>query len=199
MKAAPQACIASAMIAGLLGGTAMDQAQAQAMKKYGSEAGWDIVVREDMGPGCLITKRLSESMQIQMGIDTTGSRRGYMALYTKADAKVASGEKRSVIFDVDGQKFSGEATGQKMEGFDGAYTWVNNADFIYDLAKKKTLTITPQGRDPFAVSLAGTDAAFKSLRACQEAQCYRAAVTRVRWRPPKTAILCGRVCVKRRR
>jgi hypothetical protein len=169
MKAASKARIATAMIAGLLGSTAMDQAQAQAMKKYGSEAGWDIFIRQDMGPGCLITKRLSDAVQVQMGIDTTAGRRGYMALYTKADAQVASGAKRSVIFDIDGQQFSGEATGQKMEGFDGAYTWVNNLDFIYDLAKKKTLTITPQGRDPFAVSLAGTDAAFKALRACQEA------------------------------
>jgi hypothetical protein len=47
---------------------------------------------------------------------------------------------------------------------------VNNPDFIYDLAKKKTLTITPQGREPIVLSLAGTDAAFKALRACQESQ-----------------------------
>ncbi|WP_455873677.1 hypothetical protein [Rhizobium yanglingense] len=169
MKAAPKARIAAAMIVGLLGSTAMDQVQAQ-MKKYGSAAGWDIVIRQDLGPGCLIAKRLNESTQIQMGIDTTRGRRGYMALYTKADANVVSGEKRTVIFDVDGQKFSGEATGQQMEGFDGSFIWVNNPDFIYDLAKKKTLTITPAGRDPFAVSLAGTDAALKALRACQEAQ-----------------------------
>ena len=40
----------------------------------------------------------------------------------------------------------------------------------YDLAKKKTLTITPEGRQPIVVSLAGSDAAFKALRACQDAQ-----------------------------
>lgn len=40
---------------------------------------------------------------------------------------------------------------------------------IYDIAKMKTLTITPEGRKPFALSLAGTDAAMQAMRACQEA------------------------------
>jgi hypothetical protein len=139
-------------------------------KKYGSEAGWDIFVNENTGPGCLIARKLDADTQIEMGIDTTADRRGYLALYTKADANVTAGEKISVIFDIDGQKFTGEATGQQLEGFRGASVPVNNVDFIYDLAKKKTLTITPQGRDPIVINLVGTDAAFKALRACQEAQ-----------------------------
>jgi hypothetical protein len=141
-----------------------------ASKKYGSEAGWDIFINENTGPGCLIARKLTADAQVEMGIDATGNPRGYLALYTKADASVGAGDKLSVIFDVDGQKFSGQATGQQLEGFRGAYVPVNNPDFIYDLAKKKALTITPEGRDPIVVSLAGTDAAFKALRACQEAQ-----------------------------
>ena len=123
-----------------------------------------------MGPGCLVAKKLSAEAQLQMGISATGEKKGYIALYTKKDAAVAAGEKVSVIFDVDGQKFSGEATGQQIEGMDGAFVWVNNPDFIYDLAKKNALTITPAGRDPIVLSLKGTDAAFTSLRACQDAQ-----------------------------
>ena len=139
--------------------------------KYGSEAGWDIYVSQSMGPGCLITRDLTLDSQVQMGIDkTTANTRGYIALYTKAGANVAAGDELSVLFDVDGQQFSGEASGQQMEGFRGAYVWANNPEFIYDLAKKHTLTITAKGRDPIVVSLAGTNAAFKALRACQEAQ-----------------------------
>ena len=44
-----------------------------------------------------------------MGIDAT-QKIGYMALYTKADANVSAGETLSVMFDVDGQTFSGNAT-----------------------------------------------------------------------------------------
>jgi hypothetical protein len=149
--------------------TATD-ASAQAAKKYGSEAGWDIFIKENMGPGCLLAKKLSAEAQVEMGISATGESKGYLALYTKRDAAVSSGEKVSVIFDVDGQKFSGEATGQRIEGMDGAFVWVNNPDFIYDLAKKNSLTITPAGRDPIVLSLKGTDAAFMALRACQDAQ-----------------------------
>jgi hypothetical protein len=141
------------------------------IKKYGSEAGWDIFVNDNMGPGCLAAKKLSPEVQIEMGIDATADAAiGYMAIYTKADAAIAEGEQLSVIFDVDGQKFSGVATGQQMPGFRGGSVPVNNVDFIYDLAKKRTLTITPDGREPIVVSLAGTDAAFKALRTCQEAQ-----------------------------
>ena len=69
-----------------------------------------------MGPGCLVSKKLPAEAQVLMGIDATADPRGYLALYTKADANVSAGEKLSVIFDVDGQKFSGQATGQQMEG-----------------------------------------------------------------------------------
>ena len=146
-------------------------AAAAATSKYGSEAGWDIYIDSNMGPGCLITQELPPDSQVQMGIDATAAnKRGFIALYTKAGANVGAGEKLSVLFDVDGQQFSGEAKGQQIEGFKGAFVWANNPEFIYDLAKKHTLTITPEGRDPIVLSLAGTNAAFKALRACQEAQ-----------------------------
>jgi hypothetical protein len=140
-------------------------------KKYGSEAGWDIFINEKLGPGCLISRKLTADTQLEMGIDeSVDPPRGYLAMYTKAAADIGAGDKRSVIFDVDGRKFTGEATGQQLQGFRGAYVPVNNPEFIYDIAKRKTLTITPDGREPFVVSLAGTDAAFKVLRACQQAQ-----------------------------
>lgn len=146
--------------------------EAQTMfKKYGSAAGWDIFVNDKMGPGCLIARQNPDSgAQVEIGIDATADLRGYLALYSKKPQKVTAGEKLSVEFDVDGQKFTGVATGQEMEGFDGAVVPFNNLDFIYDLAKKKALTITAKGRDPIVLKLTGTDAAFKALRECQAAQ-----------------------------
>jgi hypothetical protein len=150
--------------------TALSATGAVAQNKYGSAAGWDILVKDNMGPGCLITKSNADGTQVQMGIDANGQKRGYMALYTKANTKVAAGEKLSVLFEVDGQQFNGEAKGQQEGGFQGAFVWVNNPDFIYNLAKKKTLTISPKGGSRITVNLAGTDTAFKALRACQDAQ-----------------------------
>ena len=150
--------------------SALTATGAVAQTKYGSEAGWTILVKDNMGPGCVMTKSNADGTQIQMGIDATGQKRGYLALYTKANTKVVAGEKLSVLFDVDGQQFSGEAKGQDDGEFQGAFVWVNNPDFIYDLAKKKTLTISPKGGSLIKVNLAGTNAAFEALRACQDAQ-----------------------------
>lgn len=146
-------------------------AHAQSPTKYGEEAGWEILVRPDMGPGCLITKSNPGGLtQVQMGIDATADLKGYMAIYTKKDANIAQGEEVSVVFDVDGQQYTGEAKGQELDGFAGAFVWVNNPELIYELAKKKKLTITSPGRPELVVNLAGTDAAFNKLRECQAAQ-----------------------------
>jgi hypothetical protein len=139
--------------------------------KYGQEAGWAILVRSDLGPGCMITKSNPDDMtQIQMGIDASAGLKGYMAIYTKKDANIAAGQQLSVVFEVDGEKFTGVAKGQQVGDYVGAFVWVNNPEFIYNLAKKKTLTITSPGRRKLVVNLKGTDAAFDKLRACQNAQ-----------------------------
>jgi hypothetical protein len=144
---------------------------AAAWKKYGSESGWDIYVSDKMGPGCLITRNLNANSLVQMGVDkTTAPGRGYIAVYTKAAVDVAAGQKRSVIIDVDGERFNGEATGQKMQGLTGAYVWLNNPDLVYGLAKKHTLTIMAEGRQPVVLSLDGTYKALKALHTCQDGQ-----------------------------
>lgn len=144
---------------------------AEMFTKYGSAAGWDVFINAKMGPGCLIAKQNSAAgTQAEIGIDATANLRGYLALYSKKPKNVTAGEKLSVVFDIDGEKFTGVATGQEMEGFDGAVVPFNNLDFIYGLAKKKALTITATGRNPIVLSLTGTDDAFKALRECQAAQ-----------------------------
>jgi len=158
--------VATSLVFALLTTTAI---AADKYKQVGSEAGWDIYIREGKARGCLLAKDLAGDTQFQMGINPAEQVKGFMALYTKAGADISAGDKVSVLFDVDGQKFTGQAVGQQMEGYKGAYVQVNNPDFIYDLAKKKTLTIIPEGREPIKLSLTGTDAAFKALRMCQEA------------------------------
>jgi hypothetical protein len=139
--------------------------------KYGSAAGWDIFVSNKMGPGCFLTKaNPGDATQVQIGIDATAAPQGYMAVYSKKATNIEQGERIAVQFDVDGQKYSGVAKGQEMQGFEGAFVPFNNLDFIYDLAKKKALTITAPGRRTLVVNLTGTDDAFKALRECQAAQ-----------------------------
>ena len=145
-------------------------AAAETFKKVGEEAGWEIMVNENMGPGCLIAKK-GDGMQVQLGVDATSAElTGYMAIFTKADVNVSAGEQAPVTFEVGGKTFKGEAFGEQMDGFRGAFVPVKNPAFVYDLAKQETMKITVEGLDPIDVSLAGTDAAFAAMKACQESQ-----------------------------
>ena len=72
--------------------TATDTA-AQEPKKYGSEAGWDIFIKDNMGPGCLVARKISAEAQVELGISTTGEKKGYVALYTKKDAASPQGKR----------------------------------------------------------------------------------------------------------
>ncbi|TXR46325.1 hypothetical protein FVA77_25665 [Phyllobacterium endophyticum] len=144
---------------------------AETVKKYGSAAGWDIYAKDSTGPGCLIMRDNADGeTQVQIGIDATAAPRGYLALYSKNPTKITPGENISVVFDIDGERYAGVAKGQEMQGYEGAFVPFNNLDFIYDLAKKKTLTITSKRHRTIVVNLTGTDDAFKALRECQASQ-----------------------------
>lgn len=149
---------------------------AEDITKYGQAAAWEIAVNKNMGPGCLIEKR-GEGWQVDLGIDASSAEKiGYMAVFARTDLPVKADEAIPVDFEVGGETFKGEAFGEKlsmfrrMEGYHGAWVPVNNPEFVYDLAKKETLTIMVEGLDPIEVSLSGTDDAFKAMRECQAAQ-----------------------------
>ena len=122
------------------------------------------MVNENMGPGCLIAKK-GDGMQVQLGVDATSAKQTG-AVFTKADVNVSAGEQAPVSFEVGVKTFKGEAFGEEMEGFRGAFVPVNNPAFVYDLAKQETMKITVEGLDPINVNLAGTDAAFAAMKAC---------------------------------
>lgn len=147
-------------------------AGAQSFETYGTEGDWQIVVNDAMGPGCLaIRKFRNPTSQVQLGIDATRPETsGYIAIYVEDAAGIEAGEEIPASFDVDGQVFEGTFTGQQTRGFGGAFVPVNNAEFIYDLANKETLTISYGEGNRVIVGLDGTDAAFAALRSCQEAQ-----------------------------
>jgi hypothetical protein len=145
-------------------------ATAATFQKVGTEAGWNVMVNEALGPGCLIEKKV-DHLEVMLGIDASGSETiGYMAVYTRSDVDVAEGEAVPVSFQAGGRTFEGEAFGEKRDGFHGAWVPVNNREFIYDLAKEETMTVAVSDLPPIEVSLAGTEAAFQAMRTCQEQQ-----------------------------
>ncbi len=141
-----------------------------AITKYGDSGEWEVAVNDAMGPGCLVMKTV-DHLQVQIGLDETSTEpTGYMAVFTRADVPVAEGEVIPLEIEVGGRTFTGEAFGEQMEGFQGAWVPMNNAAFVDELARQETMTVTIADLPPIEVSLAGTDAAFQAMRACQDAQ-----------------------------
>lgn len=134
------------------------------IKKIGEAAGWEVAIKEAIGPGCLITKS-ADHLQVQLGVNARSAEKtAYMAVFTRANVGVAEGDTLPVEFEIGGKTFKGEAFGEQMKGFQGAWVPVNNPDFVYDLAKEEMMKIMVSGLDPIEVRLAGTDAAFQAMR-----------------------------------
>ena len=83
---------------------------------------------------------------------------------------IPAGQQAPASFEVEGHAFTGTFTSQQTDGYGRAAVPVFDADFIYDLATKKSLTISYGGGKKVIVDLAGAGAAFAALRTCQEAQ-----------------------------
>ncbi len=163
------ALLATVLTAGTMLSSA---ASAETFKKYGMEGDWEIAINEKMGPGCVAVRKFDNpTSQVQMGIDANSAENtGYIAIYVEGAEGIEPGQEIPASFDVDGEMFKGTFTGQATKGFGGAFVPVNNAAFVYDMAKKNTLTISYGEGNKVIVPLEGTDAAFAALRACQDAQ-----------------------------
>lgn len=163
------ALFAATLIAGALVAAG---ASAQTFKKYAMEGDWEIAINENKGPGCVAIQRFVDpTSQVQMGIDATSAEKvGYIAILVEGAQGIEAGQKIPATFDVDGRIFEGTFTGQQTEGFGGATVPVDDAEFVYELANSKSLTISYGEGSRVIVDLTGADAAFAALRACQEAQ-----------------------------
>ena len=69
-------------IALAIAASAATDASAQ-FKKYGAEAGWEILVKEDMGPGCLMARKASETFRRFRWVSTRPERKRAIWLCTQ--------------------------------------------------------------------------------------------------------------------
>ncbi len=161
--------VSSTLAAGAL---VTGEASAQAFKNYATEGDWQIAVNQGMGPGCVAIQRLVDpDLQVQIGIDARSlGKTGYIAILVDNADGIQASQQAPASFEVDGRVFTGTFTGQQTDGYGRATVPVHDANFIYDLATKKSLTISYGEGKKVIVDLAGAAAAFAALRACQEAQ-----------------------------
>lgn len=167
---------ASKLAGGLAVAALLATGAAADVQKIGEAGGWDVLVNSAMGPGCLI-ERHGEGWQVQIGTEALSAEEvSYLAFFGQFDLPVAADGAVPVSFELGGETFEGVALGEKlslirrMEGYHGAWVPTNNPQFMEDLARKETLTVSVEGHAPITVSLDGTYVAIEAMRECQQAQ-----------------------------
>mgnify|MGYP006285726421 CR=1 FL=1 len=140
-------------------------AAGDAYAPYGHHNGWNILVRSEMGNGC-VAETTRDGVQIQIGMNPQ-DRSTYLAIFTRENEGISEGDHMIVRFDLDGDRFIGDAITENRAGFEGGYIHVTNPAFLMDLAEKRTLTVMPAGRPPFSVDLTGSKAAIGRMIECQ--------------------------------
>jgi hypothetical protein len=139
---------------------------AQPFTNEGSVEGWNIFLNEST-KNCLMEKVESNGFVVQIARTGEGEEFGRLGVYSPNPTDIKDGETRELTFDLDGERFTGEATGSLHEGYQGGYAFANNPNFGAALAQKQTLTIEPDSANPVVVDLSGTMAAMDAVKDCQ--------------------------------
>ena len=73
-----------------------------------------------------------------------------------------------ITFELDGASYDGEAKGIYLNGVPGADIHFSNPDFLFDLAKKYTMTLYHDGSEVMSINLDGSYVGLEAVMECQD-------------------------------
>jgi len=154
------------LAAGLMASSAAI-APAQSLEPWGSSDYWDVMIDPSLGDGCLIQSEFSDGSVVRIGFDRTNGG-GYVTAFNMAWGDIEEGAYYPVLFDLDGQEYDAEARGMYLSGVPGADIPFDNPDFLFDLAKKYTMTLYNENGEVMAIDLTGSYKALEAAIQCQD-------------------------------
>ncbi len=137
---------------------------------YGEVEGWKVFA-DNTDNTCLIERVGADGVVVQMGISEADNSMMYVGVFIKAETDLKNNRKLDLKLNLDGDLYTGEAktkTKRITDGYEGGYVLADNPNFIEDLAKKYTMVVTPEDREPFEVDLNGTYNAMSMAKECGE-------------------------------
>ncbi|MFT6452787.1 MAG: hypothetical protein ACJA06_002291 [Halocynthiibacter sp.] len=140
---------------------------AQSLEQWGASDYWDVMVDPSLGNGCLIQSEFSDGSVVRIGFDRNEGA-GYVTAFNMAWGDIEEGEMYPVIFELDSQEYDAEARGIYLEDVPGADIYFDNPDFLFDLAKKQTMTLHTEEGEVMAIDLTGSYQALEAAIQCQE-------------------------------
>ncbi|MEP0943723.1 MAG: hypothetical protein ABJH63_13800 [Rhizobiaceae bacterium] len=151
----------------LAAGVFASPAYSQSLQAWGSSEYWDVLVDPSLGNGCLIQSEFSDGSVVRIGFDRNKGN-GYVTAFNGAWGDIEEGATYSILFELDGQEYDAEATGIYLNGVPGADIPFDNADFLFDLAQKYTMTVYNESGEVMAIDLTGSSQALEAAVECQE-------------------------------
>jgi hypothetical protein len=142
-------------------------AHAQGLEQWGTAGGWDVLIDPSLGDGCLIQAAYQDGSVVRIGFDRNQGN-GYVAVFNDAWGDIEEGETYPILFALDGQDYDAEAKGIYLEGVPGADIAFDNPDFLFDLAKKYTMTVYNENGEVMAIDLGGSYVGLEAVLECQD-------------------------------
>lgn len=140
---------------------------AQQLEMWGTAGGWDVLIDPSLGDGCLIQAAYEDGSVVRIGFDRNEGN-GYVTVFNESWGDIEEGATYPILFALDGTDYDAEATGLYLDGVPGADIAFDNADFLFDLAKKYTMTIYNENGEVMAIDLGGSYAGLEAVIECQE-------------------------------
>ena len=134
---------------------------------WGSASGWDIMVDPSLGNGCLIQAEYQDGSVVRIGFDRAKGV-GYLTAFNMAWGDIEQGAVYPVAFALDDEEYDGEATGIYLNNVPGADIEFDNPDFLFDLAKRYTMTLYNESGEVMAIDLEGSFNALEGALECQD-------------------------------
>lgn len=142
---------------------------AAALVPWGASDYWDVMIDPTLGDGCLIQAAFEDGSVVRIGFDRTEGN-GYVTAFNAAWGDIEEGATYPILFTLDGTEYDGEARGLYLNDVPGADIAFDNPDFLFDIAKKYTMTLFNEGGEVMAIDLTGSYAALEAAIECQEEQ-----------------------------
>ena len=140
---------------------------AQDLELWGSSEYWDVLVDPTLGDGCLIQSQFTDGSTVRVGFDRINDQ-GYVTAFNDAWGDIEEGEWYPVLFSLDGEDYEAEAQGIYLADTPGADIPFDSMDFLFDIARKQTMTLYNESGEVMSIDLTGSYKALEAAIECQE-------------------------------
>lgn len=140
---------------------------AQSLEQWGTAGGWDVMVDPTLGYGCLIQAEYMDGSVVRIGLDRLEGM-GYVTAFNMNWGDIEAGATYDIAFALDSEVYQGTGSGIWLNGVPGIDIYFDSPDFLFDIAKKYTMTLYNTSGEVMAIDLEGSYIGLEAVLMCQE-------------------------------